>query len=99
MSKSNIKPRVFFVTGAASGIGAATARKLAEQGYSVVLADINSAGARALAADVGENTCALELDITSENSWNHALDSTFARFKRLDVLVNNAAIVATGNAR
>ena len=99
MSKSNFKPQVFLVTGAASGIGAATARKLAEQGHSVVLADINVARARAVAADLGENTCALELDITSETAWSHALDWTFARFKRLDVLVNNAAIVVTGNAR
>jgi NAD(P)-dependent dehydrogenase (short-subunit alcohol dehydrogenase family) len=99
MSKSNVKPQVFLITGAASGIGAATARKLAQQGSSVVLADINVAGARAVAADLGENACALELDITAETSWSRALDWTLERFKRLDVLINNAAIVVTGNAR
>jgi NAD(P)-dependent dehydrogenase (short-subunit alcohol dehydrogenase family) len=99
MKQSSIKPRVFLITGAASGIGAATAGKLAAQGHSVVLADIDIARARAVAAGLGANTCALELDITSEQSWRHALDSTFAQFNRMDVLINNAAIVVTGNAR
>jgi NAD(P)-dependent dehydrogenase (short-subunit alcohol dehydrogenase family) len=96
MSRS--EPAVFFITGAASGIGAATASKLVGLGNSVVLADINFAGADTIATDLGERAFAIKLDITSDASWNHALEATFNRFGRLDVLINNAAIVVTGNA-
>ncbi|TWB31056.1 short-subunit dehydrogenase [Nitrospirillum viridazoti] len=93
------KPQVFFITGAASGIGAATARLLASQGHAVMLADINAKGVRDVAASLGSNADAVALDITSPAAWEAALDLTYSRFGTLDVLVNNAAIVVTGNAR
>ena len=92
-------PVTFLVTGAASGIGAATAELLAERGDRVVIADINVAAAEALASRLGPDTIALELDVTSEHAWERALDETVARFGALDVLVNNAGIVETGFAR
>ena len=92
------KSQVFLITGAASGIGAATARQLVSQHQLVVLADINVAGANRVAADLGDNAHVVHLDITSAASWELAIDATVDRFGRLDVLVNNAAIVVTGNA-
>ena len=99
MQAQKSKSRVFLLTGAASGIGAATARLLVSQGHSVMLADINAKGARQVAGPLGGNADAVALDITSAAGWERALDATIARFGRLDVLINNAAIVVTGNAR
>jgi NAD(P)-dependent dehydrogenase (short-subunit alcohol dehydrogenase family) len=89
--------KVVFITGAASGIGAATAELAATRGYRVVIADINEAGARAVAAKLGDGALAVKLDITSPSQWERALDKTYKAFGRLDVLVNNAAIVHTGH--
>ena len=91
--------KVIFITGAASGIGAATARRAGELGHRVVLADINLPGAKALADQIGSRALALQLDVCSAEQWGAALDATWQRFGRLDVLVNNAGIVHTGYAR
>ncbi|TPL54289.1 SDR family oxidoreductase [Mesorhizobium sp. B2-4-6] len=90
--------RIILVTGAASGIGAATARLAASAGHKVVLADINEAGARAVAAETGRDASARHLDIRSEENWNAVLDQIWTEHGRLDVLINNAAIVHTGFA-
>jgi NAD(P)-dependent dehydrogenase (short-subunit alcohol dehydrogenase family) len=89
----------YLITGAASGIGAATAELLAGRGDRVVIADINFGAAEELASRLGPDTLALELDITSQSGWEAAFDETVARFDTLDVLVNNAGIVETGFAR
>jgi NAD(P)-dependent dehydrogenase (short-subunit alcohol dehydrogenase family) len=91
-------PLTYLITGAASGIGAATAELLAERGDRVVVADIKFGAAEALANSLGPDAIALELDITSESGWEIALDETVARFGTFDVLVNNAGIVETGFA-
>jgi NAD(P)-dependent dehydrogenase (short-subunit alcohol dehydrogenase family) len=90
---------VYLITGAASGIGAATARLAASLGHRVAIADINAAGARAVADSIGESAMPITLDICSKAGWESALDEVWKRFGRLDVLVNNAAIVHTGYAR
>ena len=80
----------YLITGAASGIGAATAELLAERGDRVAIADINLGAADELASRLGADTIALELDITSASGWEVALDETVTRFESLDVLINNA---------
>jgi NAD(P)-dependent dehydrogenase (short-subunit alcohol dehydrogenase family) len=99
MRKTKSESQVFLVTGAASGIGAATAKLLIAEGHAVMLADIDYERVKNVAADLGEPAHAIELDIRSPTAWEKALDATVARFGRLDVLINNAAIVVTGNAR
>jgi NAD(P)-dependent dehydrogenase (short-subunit alcohol dehydrogenase family) len=89
----------YLITGAASGIGAATAELLAGRGDRVVIADVNVGAAEQVASRLGPDAIAVELDITSESAWEVALDETAARFGSLDVLVNNAGIVETGYAR
>jgi NAD(P)-dependent dehydrogenase (short-subunit alcohol dehydrogenase family) len=96
---ANRSPPVYLVTGAASGIGAATARLAAASGFRVILADINQAGAQAAARSIGADATAVALDIRSQSSWEAALDEAWRRYGRLDVLINNAAIVHTGFAR
>ena len=97
MSKK-IEPRTLLVTGAAQGIGAAIARQAVAAGHRVVLADINGAGATALADEIGRGSFALKLDITDSAAWEAALDEVERRLGRLDVLVNNAAVVHVGRA-
>jgi 3alpha(or 20beta)-hydroxysteroid dehydrogenase len=92
------KPKTLLLTGGASGIGAATARLAAARGHRVAIADIDLAGAKKVARDIGEAAFAVRLDITSTEQWNAALDAAWSRFGRLDVLLNNAAVVHPGHA-
>ena len=75
--------RTAVVTGGASGIGAATCRRLALDGLYVVVADIDEVGAKEVAADIGGE--ALSLDVTDGEAVRHALGA-----RVVDVLVNNA---------
>ena len=60
-----IKDKVFLVTGAGSGLGAATARNLIDGGAKVVLADVNREAGESLAAELGANARFVETDVTS----------------------------------
>ncbi|MEO8882979.1 MAG: SDR family NAD(P)-dependent oxidoreductase [Devosia sp.] len=80
-----------FVTGAAGAIGSAIAKRLSENGASVVVADINAAGAEAVAASL-DGAMAVTVDIRSEASIEAAVQSTVQRYGRLDILVNNAGV-------
>jgi 3alpha(or 20beta)-hydroxysteroid dehydrogenase len=89
--------RVAIVTGGASGIGAATARLLAARGAAVVVADVQSEAAGALAAELGRETSAVTLDVTVPESWAAGVAHTVDRHGRIDVLVNNAGAFALGS--
>jgi NAD(P)-dependent dehydrogenase (short-subunit alcohol dehydrogenase family) len=87
--------KVALVSGAARGIGAETARKMAAAGASIVVGDVLADRARDTAreiSDAGGKALALALDVTTEASWTAALDATSKRFGKLDILVNNAGI-------
>src|SRR5215813_3450301 len=85
---------VAFVTGAASGIGRASARLLAAAGARVALADRDGDGARALAAELGGSAVAVDLDVTEREAIEPALASTEAQLGVADILVNSAGIGA-----
>lgn len=87
-----IKDKVFLVTGAGSGLGAATARVLAEAGAKVVLADLNVAAGEKLALELGAMTCFVETDVASESSAVNAKNTAISRFGALHGLVNCAGI-------
>ncbi len=84
--------KVCIVTGAGSGLGAADARRLAEEGAHVVLTDVNGPAVEAVAAAI-PGALALAHDVTDEARWAEVVAETMARFSRVDVLVNNAGLV------
>lgn len=90
-----MKDKVALITGAASGMGAATARLFAREGATVMVADLlDKEGAevvRGIAA-AGGAAHYVRLDVTDEAGWQAAIDRTVAEHRGLDVLVNNAGI-------
>ena len=80
------------VTGAATGIGEAIARRLAKAGAAVAVADLNLNGATEVAQSIGGESFPLHLDISRSDSVNAAIADVIARRSRIDVLVNNAGI-------
>ena len=85
-----LQDKVAIVTGAASGMGAATARLFAAEGAKVVLADITEDAGAALAAEIGGDARFQKLDVTSEADWEALVAATLSAFGRIDVLINNA---------
>lgn len=85
--------KVALVTGGASGIGRATAQRLASEGTSVVVTDIADEQGEQVAAtirDDGGTAVFLHHDVASEDDWTSVVERTLQDFDRLDVLVNNA---------
>ena len=78
------------VTGGASGIGAATARRFAGEGAEVCILDRDLPAAQALAAELGQDHFAVELDVRLELAVEQAAGEVYTRWGHIDVLVNNA---------
>ncbi len=98
-SNQTLTGTVALVTGASSGIGAATATALASQGASVALAARRKDRLDALAADIsgrGGTVVVLESDVTDERQATEAVQRTVSELGRLDTLVNNAGVMLLG---
>ncbi len=94
-----LEGKTALVTGGARGIGALTARRLASDGATVVVADVIEEQGEATAADLrveGANALFLRLDVTEEASWEQAVARTLEEYASLDILVNNAGITRDG---
>ena len=87
--------KIALVTGAASGLGAETARRLAAEGAFVMLTDRDPAVAD-VAAAIGDRADSVLHDVTSEADWAAAVAKTLERFGRLSILVNNAGVAGGG---
>jgi 3(or 17)beta-hydroxysteroid dehydrogenase len=97
---ARLRGKIALVTGAARGIGAAIARAFAREGAVVIVTDIDEAGARGLARELGAPAAARRLDVREELAWIGALAQVLDTHGRLDVLVNNAGITGLdGGAR
>jgi NADP-dependent 3-hydroxy acid dehydrogenase YdfG len=88
--------RAAAVTGAARGIGRATAQAFLRQGMRVAIGDVDLAAAEQTAAELGSRTVAIALDVTDRESFSSFLDEAETQLGPLDVLVNNAGIMQVG---
>jgi len=90
-----VQGKVVIVTGAASGLGAASARRLSEEGASVMLTDRSVAAGEGVAEAIlaiGGKAAFLSHDVASEADWQGVVAATVKAFGRIDVLVNNAGV-------
>ena len=95
--KGRVEGKVAIVTGAASGIGKASAARLAAEGARVVLVDRQREAGEAAAAALGAPHRFVHLDVTDEAGWTALVDGVLAQEGRLDVLVNGAGIGIPGD--
>lgn len=87
--------RVALVTGAASGIGKAIAKRLASEGAAVLVTDVQDPAGTQVATDIaggGGRAAYRHLDVTSQQEWEGAVAAALEEFGRLDILVNNAGL-------
>jgi NADP-dependent 3-hydroxy acid dehydrogenase YdfG len=89
----NLQNQVVVITGASSGMGAATARKLVQAGAKVVLAARREDQLKALVAELGENAHYVLTDVSQRADMDHLVQEAIAHFGRLDVLWNNAGVM------
>ena len=88
--------RVVAITGAARGIGRATAQALVREGATVAIGDLDLEVAERTAGEIGPRAAAFALDVTDRASFERFLESVEARFGALDALINNAGIMLLG---
>ncbi|MCE2576622.1 SDR family oxidoreductase [Komagataeibacter sp. FNDCR2] len=95
-----VSGKVALVTGAALGIGKATALLLAREGAKVVVADLKEKEGQAIVAEIesaGGEAMFVSLNVTAEADWEKAMAAITGRFGRLDIAVNNAGILYNGS--
>ncbi|MCX4095676.1 SDR family NAD(P)-dependent oxidoreductase [Nocardia sp. alder85J] len=92
----HLQGKVALVTGAAGGIGAATAIRLAECGATVVVTDIDEEHGREVAARLPTAGCCHHLDVSDADSWTRVIGTVERTYGRLDVLVLNAGVRLQG---
>ncbi|HTR72879.1 MAG TPA: short-chain dehydrogenase/reductase [Solirubrobacteraceae bacterium] len=91
-----IAGRTVFITGAARGIGAATAERLYSRGANVALVGLEPERLEALAARLGERALAIEADVTDFGALQRAVAASVERFGGIDVAIANAGVAFTG---
>jgi D-sorbitol dehydrogenase (acceptor) len=87
-----LEGKTALITGAARGIGLAFAQRYVSEGAQVAIADIDIERARASAQAIGRAAMAVQMDVTSQDSIDHAIEQTAATFGQIDILINNAAL-------
>jgi 3alpha(or 20beta)-hydroxysteroid dehydrogenase len=93
MGEPRLEGKVALITGAAGGIGAAAARRMAQEGAQLLLTDADEQGAQRVADELGRDRAdALGHDVTSEQRWQEVVAHALDAHGRIDVLLNNAGV-------
>ena len=96
-TQGRLAGKIAIVTGAAQGFGKGIAEELYAEGAIVGIADMNVAGAEAVAKELGEYAFAIEVNVTSEESVAKMVQDTVEKWGGLDILVSNAGVAKAGN--
>jgi len=92
-----LEGKTALISGGASGIGAATAKRFIEEGAVVVIGDINTEKGKAFAAQYGDELLFTHLDVTSAESWSDAVKFATTKMGGLTTLVNSAGVSIPGS--
>jgi 3-oxoacyl-[acyl-carrier protein] reductase len=87
---NRLKGKVAIITGAASGFGEGMAKRFAEEGAKVVVADLNAKGAERVAAEIGASAIAVTTDVSLQSEFDQMVAAAMTAFGRIDIMVNNA---------
>jgi 3-oxoacyl-[acyl-carrier protein] reductase len=87
---NRLKGKVAIITGAASGFGEGMAKRFAEEGAKVVVADLNAKGAERVAAEIGASAIAVTTDVSLQSEFDQMVAAAMTSFGRIDIMVNNA---------
>ena len=93
---NRLADKIIIVTGAARGVGLENAKMMVNEGATVVMTDINSAAGEKAAQQIGDSAHFFKQDVSQEQDWTELVAFVEHKFGRLDVLVNNAAILKYG---
>jgi NAD(P)-dependent dehydrogenase (short-subunit alcohol dehydrogenase family) len=93
------KDQVAIITGGASGIGLAIAKKLSGEGATIAMIDMNPSVLQSAVKSVGENAFAFVCDVTNEDQVKSVVDQIAERFGRIDILVNSAGVTGKTNIK
>lgn len=96
--QQHLQGKVAWITGAGSGIGAATARRFAREGALPALTDVNSEGLEKTAKEIDGDVLLVQADVTQRESVQAAVKTILERFGRLDILIANAGVTRDGLA-
>ncbi len=96
----SLERKVAMITGAASGIGLATAKRLAEMGASIALVDINEPKGKEVAEEIkslGRKAIFFRCDVTSDSDCKKTTEDVYQEFSKIDILFNNAGVIRRKN--
>ena len=91
--------KVAVITGAASGFGAGMAKRFAEEGAKIIVADLNAKGAEHIASQIGEAALPVTADVSMKADVDAMVDAAMQAFGRLDIMVNNAGFTHRNGPR
>jgi NAD(P)-dependent dehydrogenase (short-subunit alcohol dehydrogenase family) len=96
---TDLSGQVTIVTGAASGLGLAIAKKLHDEGARVTLLDLNTEPLESAARDIGANAIPFTVDLTKQEQVENVVSQIIERYERIDILVNSAGVTGITNIK